>query len=271
MADKKPLYVFLHPHRSAGVTIINHIVENCPPEEYLLIGEFMGKPELKEKLEAETKNKKLKYILGHEAFYQLKDIFKDRDVKFFTLVKDPADKTASIYNSYLGLSGGDKKLPFEKWYSSLKKNLQVNFLYERLKVSMDESQNILKSKKFFYKNTAFLGKIRFRILFLLRKVHNLLIKRDEAKKLSEVEKYLKDFFFVGIARDEDLKKLFRLLGLPEEWEQKNTFRKELGEKRFSLSEDLRKKIYKDNPYDVLLYNHVVDMIKSDAKKINPEA
>lgn len=266
--DKKPLYIFLHPHRSAGVTIIDHITENSSPDEYFLIDQFMGGAKFREKFKEEIKNKNLKYILGHEAFYELKGYFGDREIRFFTLVKDPADKIASMYKSYAASMEEGKTISFNKWYKTLKKNLQVNFLYERIKIGEENLQTLKKNKKFFYDVLKILGTSRHRGIFILRRIYNRLSgRKDEEKKLLEVEKHLKEFFFVGVAKDESLRELFRLIGLPEEWKKKNTFQKEMGGKRFTLSDELRKKIYRENSYDVRLYNYVIDMTKSDEKKI----
>ncbi len=268
--NNKKLYVFLHPHRSAGITIINHIVKNSSPEEYFLIDQFTGKPGFEKKLKEETKNKKLKYILGHETFYGLKDIFKNREVKFFTMVRDPAEKIVSMYNIYLSLPSDKKKVPFERWYSTLKRNPQLSFHYERLKISSYESQRLKRRKMFFYRSAKKFDKTGDAILFGLRKFRNSFFPRENPGKMfSEVKNLFSRLFFIGFVEDskKDLKKLFDILGVPGGWENKNSSRKKSNVPPFILTESLRKKIYRENPYDVKLYNYAIDLMKKDITKI----
>mgnify|MGYP001568125332 FL=1 len=77
-------------------------------------------------------------------------------------------------------------------------------------------------------------------------------KRDNAKKL------LDDSWHIGIISDldESLKYLFKEIGVPVKWKNSNVTEKK--NSFFKLDEETRRKIYKDNKYDLELYNYALE-------------
>jgi hypothetical protein len=133
--SKKPLYIHLHIPKTAGYTFRYHVSKNIPKDQQIfLCYEFLGldlfKPPLKYEIYKKsafnfikklTKEKRdnIKIIHGHTVPYGINELF-DREPRYFTFVRNPVDRTASIYNhlSYLNeIEGSEirKKEYYEKY------------------------------------------------------------------------------------------------------------------------------------------------------------
>ena len=138
---KNPLYINLHIPKTAGYTLRYHIDKNLKKDEQLLLDyEFLGLNLFKPPLDYEVyrnkaykliksltreKRDNLKIIHGHTVPYGIHELF-DREVRYFTFVRNPIDRTISIYNHLFNLNkkeGGIKRMqPYYEKYFLIKGN-----------------------------------------------------------------------------------------------------------------------------------------------------
>jgi len=138
--NREYLYIFLHLQRSGGTTINGHFYKNLKPEEEFI---HVGSPWRTEKQKKKEKiidfekrslneRKKAKVISGHLAYYGIHQFVPNKIPRYFTLIRDPADRLASHYNGRNWES--TKKIPsFEEWYKARRKNETTHFYSSKFK------------------------------------------------------------------------------------------------------------------------------------------
>ncbi len=248
--DNKILWIFLHLPRIGGNTISEFIRKRVLKEEIFLssIERYQKNPKVPDK-------NKTKFMFGHATYYGMHKLIPGKEPRYFVFLRDPAERLISHYNSKM--QNEKKRIPFDKWYKNQIKNEVVHILNLKLKGS--ESTRINTPKLFLpilrrlnYKTTYFIQTIMFN-LFGLNKKNNL-------KKLENAKKLLDLCWFVGISEKSkiDFKFLLNIMGI----RNKKIMDLGVSKKIVKINDQLRKKIYRENPLDVELYNYALKLNKS---------
>lgn len=247
--NKKPIWIFLHVPKAGGGTFNQHLLKNLPE------GEFARANEVEER----KKNlDKIRVVAGHDAYYGIHKYFPDKTPRYLTFLRDPAERFVSAYNFEMRKVPENEIISFEKWYKSRMNNEMCRYLFRKFKGKggIQVSVPVYKTLIFF-KITDSAKKLSF-----LRGIYKLInkIKRNKKRQEKEFEKAKKMLdlcWFVSITENlnEDLKFLFKKIDTKEDWKQVHKTGSSDIEKKYSLDEKMRKKIYKDNKYDLKLYEY----------------
>ena len=251
--DNKILWIFLHPPRTAGGSLVAAISKKFHGDE------VFDTSLARYKLNSQKLNKdKVKFIVGHATYYGIHKLVPNKIPRYFILLRDPVERLVSNYNVKM-----DKEkniIPFDKWYKNQIKNELVHVL--DLKFRGSESTRINVPKPFLpilrrlnYKTFYFIQAIMFNLLGLN--------KRNNTKKLENAKKLLDLCWFIGLVEkdDKDLKFLIDVLGIKDyKWKMIDPPYK----KFLTVDDKLRKKIYEENPLDFELYKYALAL--RDKKK-----
>ncbi len=253
---KKPIWIFLHVPKTGGGTFNQHLEKTLPEEEFSRIDDL-------EKRKKETN--KLKVIAGHDTYYGVHKYFPDREARYLVFLRDPAEKFVSAYNFDMRNIPEKEVISFKKWYKSRIDNEMCRYLFRKFqgKKGIQVSIPVYKTLKFF-KITDSAKK-----LSLLRAIYRSISKvkrnkKQQEKEFQKAKEVLDLCWFVSVTENlnTDLKFLFKKIGAPVKAEQKHKTGSSDIKKRYSLDEKTRKKIYKDNKFDLELYRY--------AKKLREE-
>lgn len=250
---KKPLYIFLHIPKTGGSTFSVHLMENLHQEDFLNTTQLRYKFDLR-KVNSLDKNK-IKVILGHASYYGIHKLFKNREPKYIIFLRDSAERIVSSYNFEMRVMKSEN-ISFWKWYKTQPKNELVDFLDMKFKGKKGSKLNlpdkIIPILNFFIrpKNYLFFKKI-YRLLKKIQEIS----KNKQKQKFENAKKLIDKCWYVGfIPRlDNDLKFLFKKIGVPVKYKNKNVTHK--SKKLFELDNKTRKKLYKDNNYDKQLVEY----------------
>jgi len=259
MRDNK-LWVFLHAPRTGGTTVLKYIMQTAPR------GEILIPSNVRYGFEKKSFDKsKIKYILGHASYYGIDKEFPKKETFYFTFLRDPAARIISLYNEKFKDYPKSKVIPFDKWYTSQPKNELVRFY--GLKSKGSESSHIKIPRFISPLVKLFKGKYKMFnfILTNFRRIQSPLSEKD----LNKAKNLLDKCYFVGIIENakEDSKFLFDLMNLNcPEWKYSSTYKKKL----VTTTDEIRKKIYKDNPLDYELYRYAWELNKKQKETLGLE-
>jgi len=225
-SSTKPLYVFLHFPKTAGTTMRKHFEKYYSNEEHIqaylsdhdsqgpLSNKFpksrnMDTNAFKSYLGSLTDNQKdkLKLISGHSVYYGLENFFPNREIRYFTFVRDPLKRLISLYNH------------IEELYSRLlKDNYSIGYIFLEhpvmKKVTIDGK--LINFDDFLKLNFSKFGLMRF-------------LLRNSGRKLNigSVKEVIDDFFFIGQMEsfDRDFKIVCSYLGIPSDYISENISKK----------------------------------------------
>jgi hypothetical protein len=229
----KPLYIFIHIPRTAGVSFIK-MLSQLPEEATQRI--YMGphlpsRDKIKEHLSRipDHRRDELQVVFGHHVFYGIEQFFPNRDCRFITFVRNPVDQIVSFYNNARQLfaqRGADIPngvfhdgaiLPFDDWFlfSKYTRNYNSTFLTQE---------------------------------FLVHPFHG-------KQQLEELKMVLSTFHFVGLTETfaEDCQRLTKELGIPYEPVVENA------SKHYFDPTKYRDLVEKFSPVDVELYEFCVEL------------
>lgn len=249
--NQEPLWIFLHVPRTGGNTLSEALAKKFPKEEVLLTTDIRYHP-------AKVDYSRLKFILGHSTYYGIHEKVPDKEARYFTFLRDPAERRVSHYNRKMQYE--KEVIPFEEWNKNQVRNEMVHFL--DLKFKGSESSSIRGTKIFMplirrlnYKMVYFLHSLFFKIFGLNRK--------NDLRKLENAKKILDLCWFVGVTEKtrEDFDFLVKSMGI----KKLNLVRDGKSKRILKLNDELRAKIYKENPLDVELYNYALELRE---KKLN---
>jgi len=251
------LYVFLHLPKTGGTTFSEQIKKHLKKNEFLDITHLrygFEKVDLKNKKNLE----KIKVILGHASYYGIHKLFPKKIPRYIVFFRDPAERIVSAYNFEMRTKKG-KLMDFWDWYNLQSKNEVVHFMdlkykgKEGTKANMPDSFSKLYSNLFTIKGISYFFQRIFKIYSDLFKSSDNHLK----KKLENSKKLVDNCWKIGIIShlDDDLKILFKEIGVPTKWENSNVTEK--SKTYFKLDEISRKKIYEDNKYDKELFYYAM--------------
>lgn len=258
--NNKILYIFLHIPKCAGSTFRHHIEKNFEKDEYVNIylggryfnlhtqtyDYFESREDIINYLKSltESQKQKIKILCGHDVYHGVHTFF-DREPRYITLLRHPAGRLVSDYNSVRTFTKLEKDDPAWKgsqyfrdsWMSSCK--------------SIEEGGNTLT-----FENWA---RVRSRYRNFVTK---LLIHRGFFERGKEgIKDALQKFYFVGLMEPDDADMLFlcRLVGVRYFYENQN-----ISHKYFTLTD-------RDNVKAVISSNNALDLeLYENALQVNRE-
>ncbi len=247
--DNKTLWIFLHPPRTGGGTILNTLLKRVPDNQ--IFSTSLVRYNLKPK---QLDKNKVRFIIGHATYYGIHKLVPNRTPRYFIFLRDPAERIVSHYNAKM--LHEKKLIPFNQWYKNQIKNEMVHFLNLKYKGSGSSRIPVPDFllpliRKLSYKATYIIQTIIFNLLGLNNK--------NDSKKLENAKKLLDLCWFVGVIEnsDEDVPFLFNAMGIKNaKWEKVT-----LSKKIIKVDDKLRKRIYKDHALDVEIYNYALKLNK----------
>lgn len=234
------LVIFLHLLKTGGTTIYGHVKNNLSDNK---VAKNLPHKELFDKLFSKPKKDldKVVFLQGHETYMGIHNRFTAKENIYFTVLRSPETRIISFYNYLVSLNG--EEFDFDTWYYKTTKNYSINFLSKNQPIP--RLLKLIPLSKFFITSNR--------------------IKYWQSKNV------LNKCVLVSLTEqlDADLPLLFRLIGVkPEGWKnqyvsidaqeipkinKKSKFR--IIYKRKKLTPQLRKKLLRDNYWDVKLYNY----------------
>ena len=242
------LWIFIHPIRTGGVTLIEFIKKNTPKEEVFLASEARYNFKDFQKFNPQ----KTKFALGHATYYGMHKLALNKEARYFTFLRDPAERVVSYYNAKMEET--KKRIPFEVWYRNQIKDDLVNFL--DLKYKGSESSRIHTPPNFM----PIVRKLNYKNFYLLQNLISKFYKKNkksDLRKLENAKKLLDACWFIRILdhdEDKDFNLLIKAMGFKnQKWEKKTGLTKNV----LKVTPELREKIYKENPLDYELYQYAI--------------
>src|SRR3972149_560950 len=104
--SKELLWIFFHVPRTGGNTISEALVKMRPKEEILLTSKVRYHPE-------KIDYSKLRFIFGHATYYGIHKKVPNKEPRYFTFLRDPAERQISHYN--IKMQYEKDIISFEEW------------------------------------------------------------------------------------------------------------------------------------------------------------
>ena len=256
--DDKVLWIFLHPPRTGGNTIIETLLKKFPREEIFMssLARYNLDP-------VKFDPKRVRFMLGHATYYGIHKMVPGREPRYFIILRDPAERMISHYNAKMQKE--KKKIPFDEWYKNQIKNEAVHVLDLKFKGSPSTRIHTPKIfmpivKRLNYKSFYLIQSFIFNLLSL-----NKTNKKADTKKLENAKKLLDLCWFIGITEksNEDFKFLLKSMGIKNpKWIDDG-----VSKKIVKADEKLRQKIYEENPLDLELYNYALKLREDKIKSL----
>lgn len=268
MNNTNTVFIFLHLPKTGGTTFNAHLFKNLIwEEEFLHIGPWGEKyRRAHNKLPLHKRSlyerNRIKVISGHGVWYGIHELFPHKEPKYFTFIRDPAERMVSLYNHK------GKDLTFDDFCKCIRKNDMVDFYFER---TSQIKSRILLYTNILFKNINFQSKT-------IRELYNA-IPSDEgfnSFKYKQTINMLDTFWKIIPTKklDEELPSIFEDIGVPsKDWKKyrvsgdkassvKNihpkAVEKDYVNKKLEINDDIRKKVYDENRLDVKLYDYYVN-------------
>lgn len=237
----RPLWIFMHVPKCGGTTLKAHLERHFAMDERLMelsnwgrrYRRKRGRPEFGDRSDAERA--RIDVLAGHQISYGIHQKMPGaREARYVTVVRDPAERCVSLYNFRWsrGFVTDDFDGWYRDWYRVREANFQVHFFAERLFGNLSP-----------------------------------VVTPDQ---LETVKRLLARFWFVTTTDrlNDGLDFLSREMGIPADWQHfrkagaslplpdSHPDKKEVVQKRVTLTDEMRRMIYADSPFDLALVEWV---------------
>lgn len=247
--NNKPLYIFVHIPKTAGLTFRYHIRKNFSEEKYLLLAHTLfglksypppDYQEYKEKvfkylsnLDNKRKNR-LTILFGHYVPHGVHKYF-DRPYKYITFVRNPIKRVVSAYNHKLTK------------YHLARKQEKDTFYVERSLFVKKRIPNFEEWFDYYYSTSR---------KYSTKTMYEFLKNLGYG---NEIEEMIEKFYFIGITKkfQNDFLYLCKKLGINKHFLSKNK-----SIKFFKLKDNkIKQKIATENIMDIDLYTQALEFNK----------
>lgn len=254
------LWIFLHITKTGGTTFRGHAIKNFSKGSVLTVDQDIT---IREKIESITENQRynIKFISSHgDIDFNIHSLFSNREARYIIILRDPAERLASLYNLRMSDIPKDKIESFEEWYNSRYKNEMTRDILDFMEKT---HYNKIRRRIFLFLNKVLPNKAKYLIKRIIKESQDNVSKED----IKHVKDLLEKCYFVGITKElnKDLPKLFKEMGLPKKWKNffvtgdNDSYDKELlvkiPKKLYTITPRMREKIYSENEVDVKIYNY----------------
>lgn len=253
------LWIFLHLPKSGGSTFTEHLTKNINPEETLSEGDYSSNKNLKKIIQ--IKREKIRFIIGHKYFYDIHKFFPEKEPRYITFIRDPAERLVSQYNQDM-IPLKSKVIPFNRWYKLQIRN-EITLFYDRKSRGIRESR--MSIPHFILPLVKKIKPMKSKFKMIALRFITKKLSKAKHDSLQNAKKLLNKCWYIAITEnlDDDLKILCKETNISANWQNKNVSGKKGGPKKLLiLNKELKDKIYKENPLDFELYEY--------AKKLNKE-
>ncbi|MFB6226470.1 MAG: sulfotransferase family 2 domain-containing protein [Candidatus Paceibacteria bacterium] len=263
MKPKKPIYIFLHLPKNGGTSFTANLEKKLGHEK-IAVSKNIRKL-------SEIQKRNVFVVSGHENYYGVHEEFPGREPGYIVFIRDPAERRVSQYNHDIARMNSNKKPSFKKWYKLQIKDEQTFLLNKKFKgipgrKAPKFTNNFIS--KFKVGNSKTLKLLGYKVL----KIYDFFRKgkRNKESEFENAKRLLENCWTVSTTDnlDKNIPKIFRAMGLDTKWEkyrtaksqgEKTSKEKKEVKKSFELDEETRNKIYKDNPYDVRIYEFAKEL------------
>ncbi len=136
-----PLWVFFHVPKCGGTTLQAHLENHFAMDESFITFSYWGR-KYRERLgrrefsERSAQDRaKAKVLSGHQVYFGIDSLVPEaRDVRYFTVLRDPAERCVSLFNfrRSRGKAEGNFQAWYEGYYDPRHRNFMVRYFAERL-------------------------------------------------------------------------------------------------------------------------------------------
>ena len=258
----KNLYIFLHIPRSAGTTFIKHMQKNFTEKEAIWIDyekldldPFESKHknylnQVNKYFSAFSRNEKegVKIISGHLVPFGVHKLF-DKTARYITFVRDPLERTISLYNYYRTLYLNEDK-------SGRKKDFYKFSLLVNGRLPSFQKWCVEKYDK---PNSRSTSETMYKFLMGLNYID------DDKLKVGTINSMFKKFYFVGITENftEDSLFLYEEIGVTKFFINQNVSKKFFP---FEYSDEVKEVLCSKNKLDQIIYKKALDVNKEFKSK-----
>lgn len=240
--NKEPLWIFLHLPKTGGTTFNGHLSKEMHfDEDFVVLSNWgykyqksMNRPPFHKR--PPVMQQKIRVLSGHHTYYGIHRQFTNREHRYLTFLRDPAERCVSLYN--FRKSKHKIHCNFEEWYD------------------LEYNKN--------YRNDI--------IQFYCERLLQLKLSKITRNELSIAKKMLDLCWFVGVTDklDIQLNFLFSEIGVNLDWQKFHVAGSQSSEvaelllhpsrfnkivKYICLNDEIRDKVYKDHPYDLELFHY----------------
>ena len=244
------VYCFIHIPKTGGSTIIVHLRTNLDYDtEFVHLGAGGDNYRRRYGLEAWEKRSneernKVRILAGHQMRLGVHELVVGRPARYFTVLRDPADRILSVYNFRLQQEGRD--IPFWDWYEEYPRNNGYKWLKRAFRLEGDASPSeiIAKLDNFWFVGVTEQLGVDLPDLF----AHFGIIAEwiDQRVSVSDREE---------VDRQAEIPRMYR-------WMMGNSVYRKL-----EMSGDLKEQLYEQNKRDLKLYRYAQKRREETRKRL----
>lgn len=236
-----PLWIFLHVPKCGGTTLKAHLERHFTMDEQLVEFSNWGRRYRKDRGRAEFADRapdaraRAEVLAGHQLDYGIHRLVPGgRDARYFTVVRDPAERCVSLYN--FRWSRGHAPDDFEDWYGNWYRPEQSDYM----------------------------------VRFFAQRLYGAALPADPEQRYAMAQQLLALCWFVTTTEhwNAGLDFLCAAMGISADWQHyraagnsvplpaSHPSQREVVKRRLTLDDGLRARIHADSPGDVRLVEWV---------------